>query len=321
MSTTWCRSRARARSSSGCSSVPLHPGDLVGVTGYSDSAVFDQPRSPGLEGMGVVEALGQGVTGLETGRRVAFFPVPGTLREYITAPARFVVPVPDEITDTTAALLLVNTLTMRDLFRAIEEAWAGSPRPTLQTAAGSSVARLVTAAAVHHGYLVVNLVRSERGAAVLRDRFPSVPVVSTSDPGWTEQALMALGGRPRVVLDAVGGAFATQLIGLLENGGTFIAYGLLSGEPLLSSTTAVIGRELRIRSVSVGQWAHGRTPELQASDVEFAVKLARKAPELFEVAATYDLTDFQEALAGVGRPGKVGTVLLTTPVTRVKANA
>jgi NADPH:quinone reductase-like Zn-dependent oxidoreductase len=268
-----------------------------------------------------VEALGQGVTGLETGRRVAFFPVPGTLREYITAPARFVVPVPDEITDTTAALLLANTLTVRDLCRAIEEAWAGSTRPTLQTAAGSSVARLVTAAAVHHGYPVVNLVRGERGAAVLRDRFPSVPVVSTSGPGWTEQALMALCGRPRVVLDAVGGALATQLIGLLENGGTFIAYGLLSGEPLLSSTTAVIGRELRIRGVSVGQWAHGRTPELQASDVEFAVKLARKAPELFDVAATYDLTDFQEALAEVGRPGKVGTVLLTTPVTRVKANA
>ena len=102
---------------------PLHPGDLVGVTGYSDSAVFDQPRSPGLEGMRVVEELGQGVTRLETGRRVAFFPVPGTLREYITAPARFVVPVPDEITDTTAALLLVNTLTMRDLLGAAEEAW------------------------------------------------------------------------------------------------------------------------------------------------------------------------------------------------------
>ena len=45
------------------------------------------------------------------------------------------------------------------------------------------------------------------------------------------------------------------------------------------------------------------------------------APELFDVAATYDLTDFQEAVAEVGRPGKVGTVLLTTPVTRVKGNA
>ena len=71
----------------------------------------------------------------------------------------------------------------------------------------------------------------------------------------------------------------------------------------------------------MGQWAHGRTPELQASDVELAVKLARKGPELFDVAGTYDLTDFQEALAEVGRPGKVGTVLLTTPITRVKANA
>jgi NADPH:quinone reductase-like Zn-dependent oxidoreductase len=132
---------------------------------------------------------------------------------------------------------------------------------------------------------------------------------------------MALGGRPRVVLDAVGGALATELIGLLDNGGTFIAYGLLSGEPLVSSTTAVIGRELRIRGVSVGQWPHRRTPELQARDVEFAVELARNAPELFDVAATYDLTDFLKAVAEVGRPGKVGTVLLTTPVTPAKANA
>jgi NADPH:quinone reductase-like Zn-dependent oxidoreductase len=116
-------------------------------------------------------------------------------------------------------------------------------------------------------------------------------------------------------------ALATQLIGLLQDGGTFIAYGLLSGEPLTLSTTAVIGRELRIRGVSVGQWPHARTPELQASDVEFAVELARNAPDLFDVAATYDLTDFQEAVAEVGRPGKVGTVLLTTPVTPAKANA
>jgi hypothetical protein len=71
----------------------------------------------------------------------------------------------------------------------------------------------------------------------------------------------------------------------------------------------------------VGLWPHGRTPELQASDVEFAVELARNAPELLDVAATYDLTDFQAAVAEVGRPGKVGTVLLTTPVTPAKANA
>ena len=71
----------------------------------------------------------------------------------------------------------------------------------------------------------------------------------------------------------------------------------------------------------MGQWSHGRTPELQASDVEFAIELARNAPELFDVAATYELTDFQEAVAEVGRPGKVGTVLLTTPVTPAKASA
>ena len=54
----------------------------------------------------------------------------------------------------------------------------------VQTAAGSPVARLITAAAVRHDYPLVNLVGSESGAAVLRTRFPSVPVVTTSDPDW-----------------------------------------------------------------------------------------------------------------------------------------
>ena len=37
---------------------PLHPGDLAGVVGFGDAGPFGQPRSPGLEGMGIVEELG-----------------------------------------------------------------------------------------------------------------------------------------------------------------------------------------------------------------------------------------------------------------------
>jgi NADPH:quinone reductase-like Zn-dependent oxidoreductase len=111
-------------------------------------------------------------------------------------------PCPDEVSDATAAVMLINTLAMRDLLRAVEEAWDGPPRPVLQTAAGSSVARLFTAAAVRHRYPLVNVIRSERGAAELRERFRSVPVVvSTSDPGWAGQARAALGGQARVILD------------------------------------------------------------------------------------------------------------------------
>jgi NADPH:quinone reductase-like Zn-dependent oxidoreductase len=301
---------------------PLHPGDLQGVAAGGLEAL-DPPRSPGLEGVGVAEGLGPGgagaepVTGLEPGTRVAFFPVPGTLREYVTVPARFAVPVPDGVSDATAAVMLINTLTMRDLLRAAEDAWDGTPGPILQTAAGSSVGRLITAVAVRRGYRLVNVVRSEHGAATLRDRFPSVPVVTTADPGWTEQALSALGGRPRVVLDPIGGAFAARLLGLLDDGGTLVNYGSLSGEPLTLGPAALVFSEQRIRGVSVGRWAGDRTPDQQRSDLDFAVELARTRPELLDIAAAYDLADYKAAVTEVTRPGKVGTVLLTSPDARV----
>ncbi|MFD8285672.1 hypothetical protein ACFV47_41840 [Streptomyces solisilvae] len=50
----------------------------------------------------------------------------------------------------------------------------------VQTAAGSSVGRLVTGLAQFHNLPLVNVVRSERGAAELRKRFPDIPVVSDS---------------------------------------------------------------------------------------------------------------------------------------------
>jgi hypothetical protein len=56
-----------------------------------------------------------------------------------------------------------------------------------------------------------------------------------------------------------------------------------------------------------------RTPGERAEDVAFTARLAESAPELFEVAARYDLADFAKAIDHVRRPGKSGTVLLTSP--------
>ena len=217
--------------------------------------------------------------------------------------------------------MLVNTITMRDLLRAVEEAWAGTPRPVLQTAAGSSVARLVTAAAVRNGYPLVSLVRSERGAEVLRERFPSVPVISTSGPGWAGKARAALGGPAGVILDPVGGTLAAQLLSLLEDGGTLITYGALSGEGLPLGPGTLMGRELRVRGVTIGRWASARTAEQRAGDIEFAAGLACTRPDLLDIAAVYDLADYQAAVTEVTRPGKTGTVVLTSPLTGAEGGA
>ena len=81
---------------------PIHPGDLLGVMG---SPAFGTPptissggRVPGFEGAGVVSDIDARIDpglGLKLGRRVAFFPAPGSWRDEVVVPAGSVVPLPD----------------------------------------------------------------------------------------------------------------------------------------------------------------------------------------------------------------------------------
>ncbi|WP_405953494.1 zinc-binding dehydrogenase [Streptomyces phaeochromogenes] len=294
---------------------PVHPGDLAGVQGFpgAPQGRFATPRIPGLEGMGVVETVGEGVRDLRPGQRVAFFPVPGAWGEFVTAPAGLVVPVPEGVGDETAALMLVNPITLLTLLRTVEDAQHGQAGAVVQTAAGSSVGRLVCAAALEHGIPLVNLVRSTTGAQALRRRFPELPTISTADADWRTQVRDATGGQgARVVLDAVGGSLTGELAGLLDDGGTLITYGQLGSGSTPLESLALTPRALTVRGVSIGQWM-SRTPEQRAEDVAFAARLASTAPELLEVAADYDLADFVQAIDHARRPGKSGTVLLTSP--------
>jgi NADPH:quinone reductase-like Zn-dependent oxidoreductase len=287
---------------------PVHPGDLVNIVG-SDGDELPQPRSPGLEGMGVVESIGKAVSEVDAGTRVAFFGVWGAWSEYVIA--RFVVPLPNDVSDETGSQLLLNPLTMLELLRAVEEAWAGRPQPLLQTAAGSSVGKLITAVAEARRYPLVNLVRSVEGADALARRFPSIPTIATSDADWPARVRSALGGAASVILDAVGGEFAGDLVEVLGEGGTLVEYGALGGPVIPLQSRWLVRRDLRLRGVSVGRWRF-RTSQQQKDDVAFTIELARGEPDLFEVAGSYELEEFKRAIEDAGRTGKVGTVLLTS---------
>ena len=54
----------------------------------------------------------------------------------MTAPARFIAVLPDDISDRTGAQAMLNPLTTLELLRAVRETWAAEARPLLQTAAG-----------------------------------------------------------------------------------------------------------------------------------------------------------------------------------------
>ena len=69
------------------------------------------PASPGIEGVGIVEALGSGVQGRMVGTRVVFIDTWNTWREQIVCSADKLVPVPDGLDDSAAAASYINPLT------------------------------------------------------------------------------------------------------------------------------------------------------------------------------------------------------------------
>lgn len=84
----------------------LNFGDLLIIKGtYQEKPTL--PATLGMELCGTIEALGEGVEGLETGQRVAAYCGFGALAEYACIPANVCVPVPDEMTPAHAAAFLI----------------------------------------------------------------------------------------------------------------------------------------------------------------------------------------------------------------------
>ncbi|MFK4267591.1 zinc-binding dehydrogenase [Streptomyces milbemycinicus] len=292
---------------------PVHPGDLQAVEAYPGKAA--QPVPAGVEATGVVEAIGPGTPvapGVEVGGRVTVFPHPGAWSQWIVADAAVVVAVPDELPDEIAAQLLTNPLTTVMLRRAAQEHPAfGYDGVLVQAAAGSSVGRLVTGVSRFHHFGLVNVVRSDRGAAELRRRFPDVPVVSTEHPGWTDEVREAAGGRSvSVALDPIGGKLAESLLDLLAPGGKLVSYGQIAEEPIPLHASTLLSKSLTLQGKNIGRWLSEASAERRASDVATAQQIALGLKDQFVVAAEYSLGELTDAVEHAVRPGKVGTVLV-----------
>jgi NADPH:quinone reductase len=296
----------------------IHPGNLAMIRGRFNLKLRADGLVPGADGVGVVEAVGEGVDsaqGVEPSARVIFNPGPGAWAERLKTRADLVWPIPDELSDAIAAQLLPNTVIALLLLRAAQRASpdAGREIPILLTAAGSSVARILTIAARRRGLKIVSAVRSTEGAKVLSARFPDLTVVSTADQHWIDQVRRAAGERPlQVIMDPVGGAMVSDLAALLGEGGTFLFYGGLAPEPITLASIQLASREIMLKGVSSSRWLQTTSAEQRREDVKEAIEIARAAPEQFEVAADYNLDRFIEAIEHIERSGRTGAVLISS---------
>ena len=186
------------------------------------------PSGLGREAAGEVIEVGQGVTALKPGDRVAYFgDKPGAYCDERVMDAARLVKIPDSISDQQAAALMLKGLTAWFLLRRCHRVRRNEPILLHAAAGGVGLIALQWAAAL--GARVIAVVGSDEKAALVRAYGASEVIVS-----WREnlvervRALTKKRGVP-VVYDGVGKDTFFASLDCLAPRGLMVSYGNASG--------------------------------------------------------------------------------------------
>jgi len=186
------------------------------------------PSGLGLEAAGVVEEVGEGVTSLRTGDRIAYGTGPiGAYAQVRNLPANRLVKLPPEISDETAAGMMLKGMTARYLLRATYVVKPGDA--ILLHAAAGGVGLIMSQWAKALGATVIGTVGSDAKAAVARAHgCDHVINYSTEDTVKRLRELTGGKGVP-VVYDGVGKDTLMISLDCLQPRGLMVSFGNASG--------------------------------------------------------------------------------------------
>jgi NADPH:quinone reductase-like Zn-dependent oxidoreductase len=291
---------------------PIHASDLHIMRGrYGYTPEF--PTVLGSECVGVVEAVGPGVDAVEVGQRVITVLVTGTWQELVVVGASQIVPVPADMSDSTACQVTTNPLTALLLLREIS---AQPGEWLLQTAAGSTVGKLVVQLARHRGIRTINVVRRRAAVSQIR-QLGGTDVICTEDEDLAARVgEIAADHGVRKALDCVAGQLGADVLRALAPEGELLVYGALSTHRQTDPSALTIplfARSLiydakRVRGFWLFRWVvttppeNARTTLTEARDlvVDGVLKVPEGQP--IEVAHFAEAVTLAEAPAHGGKP-------------------
>ncbi|CAH0327083.1 zinc-binding dehydrogenase [Microbacterium sp. Bi128] len=283
----------------------IHNHDLWtirGTYGYKP----ELPARAGTEAVGIVDALGEGVDGLQVGQRVATGGTFGVWAEYVVTPAAGLVPVADGLPDEMAAQLVSMPFSAISLLHSLDLQpgdWI------VQNTANGAVGRMVAQIAQARGIHVIGLVRRQSAVDELAQQGIH-NIVSTDADDWREKALaIADGARIVAGVDSVGGTASNDVLSLLSDNGTLVIFGSMGAGKLELSAGDIIFRQATVK----GFWGNVviKTMDAETRGALFG-ELSRYLADgtlTLPVAATFGLEDAREAMAASLSP-RVGKVLL-----------
>jgi NADPH:quinone reductase len=266
------------------------------------------PSGIGLEGAGVVEAVGSAVTEVKVGDRVAYASgPPGAYAEVRNFPADRLVPLPAAIDYKTAAAMMLQGMTAQYLLRRTYKVQPGDT--ILIHAAAGGVGLIVCQWAKSLGATVIGTVGSDAKAALAKAHGCDHPIVYTRENFVARVKEITAGAGVPVVYDSIGKDTFTGSLDCLRPLGMMVTFGNASGPvPPLDLLELSKRGSLFVTRPSLFAYTAKRADLLATAQDLFEAVMSGKVK--IEVNQTYALKDAAQAHIDLAARKTTGSTVL-----------
>ncbi len=276
---------------------------------YQRSGIYpvSLPWIPGSEGAGVVSAVGEGVTGVAVGDRVASVGLRGSYAERAVAAAADLVPVPDGVTTEQAAAVLLQGLTAHYLTHSTYPVQRGDT--VLVHAAAGGTGQLVVQFAKQRGARVIGTVSTADKERRAREAGADEVVRSTEADVAAEVRRLTGGEGVPVVYDGVGAATFDASLACLRPRGMLVLFGQSSGVvPPFDPQRLNAAGSVYLTRPSLGHYTRTRQELLDRASA--VLGLVASGGLAVHVGGRYPLAEAHRAHTDLASRATVGKLLL-----------
>jgi len=252
------------------------------------------PYTPGWDLVGVVDRLGEGVSGIEPGQTVAAMPIHGAYAEFVCLPQRELVPVPSGLDAAEAVSLVLNYITAFQMLHRSAKVKSGQ-RVLIHGAAGGVGTALLQLGRL--AGLEMYGTCSSRGAPAVVD-LGGIPI-DYQHQDYVREIHRLTGTGVDVVFDPIGGAHLWHSREALHRGGRVVGYGNTTSLRAEGFGSVRTGRRNRLHGIPIyalyiaGGWLLPSRKRVVPYSIQ---TLKRLRPALFrqDLIALFELLERQE---------------------------
>ncbi|WP_064573009.1 quinone oxidoreductase family protein [Cupriavidus gilardii] len=262
---------------------------------YFRTGLYKQPLPGGIgmEGAGVVEAVGPGVTHLREGDRVAYAGRPtGAYAQVRVMPADIVVKLPDDISFEQAAAMMLQGMTVQYLVR---DTYRVQPGDTvLLHAAAGGIGLIASQWLKALGATVIGTVGNDDKAALARAHGCDHTVVYTRE-SFLDRVKEITGGKGvAVVYDSIGKDTFNDSLDCLAPRGTMVSFGNASG-PVPPVDISVLGAKGSLKLTRPTIMTYVTQRELLEPMAAELFDIVRSGKVRIEIRQRYPLSEVAQA--------------------------